>query len=155
VEHRLQDAQQRREQLVDVFVYRRAIDQQTEPEQIDKLNEEIVLAELDEREARIEELDVQAAVSFGEFIRLNARRLWAELSLHQKQTLQQVISPLGMQFEDRVCRTAETSMVFFNLEAHQPEKQSLVDVLYSKSEENAISNSSRMLLRRAASRGFA
>jgi hypothetical protein len=42
-----------------------------------------VLAETNERDARIEELDLQAAVSFGEFVLLNALLLWIQLSLDQ------------------------------------------------------------------------
>ncbi len=76
------------------------------------MNEEIALAEIDERDARIEEMDVQAAVSFGEFVLLNAPRLWTELSLEQEQRLQQVLFPGGVQFADGVYRTAETSIIF-------------------------------------------
>jgi hypothetical protein len=57
---------------------------------------------------------------------LNAPRLWAELSLEQKPRLQQVLFPNGVQFEAGVCRTAETSMIFFNLEAEQVTKEGLV-----------------------------
>jgi hypothetical protein len=49
-----------------------------------------------------------------------------QLSLAQKQRLQQVIFPRGVQFEDGVYRTAETSMVFFELEAGQSRKAGLV-----------------------------
>jgi hypothetical protein len=47
-------------------------------------------------------------VSFGEFVLLNAPRLWAQLSSEQKQRLQQAIFPHGVKFEDGVYRTAET-----------------------------------------------
>jgi hypothetical protein len=93
---------------------------------MDLLNEKIALAELNERDARIEELDAQAAVSFGEFVILTAPRLWTDLPLQQKQRLQQVIFPLGVQFQDNQYRTAETSMIFFNLEAEQHEREGLV-----------------------------
>jgi hypothetical protein len=69
---------------------------------------------------------VQAAVGFGEFILLSAPRLWVRLSLEQKQRLQQVIFPRGVQFEDGVNRTAETSIVFYELETVQSRKASLV-----------------------------
>jgi hypothetical protein len=90
------------------------------------LNEELALAEIAERDARIEEMDVQAAVSFGGFILLNAPRLWTELSLEQKQRLQQVIFPRGVQFQDGVYRTAETSIIFYGLEAEVAQKEDLV-----------------------------
>lgn len=61
-------------------------------------------------------MDVQAAVGFGEFVLLNAPRLWAQLSLEQKRRLQQVIYPQGLHFGEGAYRTAETSIVFFKLE---------------------------------------
>jgi hypothetical protein len=50
-------------------------------DQLDKLNEEIALADIEERDARIEELDIETAVTFGKFVLLNAVRLWSELPL--------------------------------------------------------------------------
>ena len=116
----------RKQRLVETFIYDRAIDALTYQEQLDRLNEEIALAEIDERDARIEELDVQAAVSFGEFVLLNAPRLWAQLSSEQKQRLQQAIFPRGVEFENGAYRTAETSMVFINLESKPLGKEDLV-----------------------------
>ncbi len=117
---------ERKQLLVEAFVYKRLIDSAPYQQQLDQLKEEIALAEINERDARIELLDVHAAVGFGEFVLLNAPRLWAQLCLEQKQRLQQAIFPRGVQFEDGVYRTAETSMVFFELEAKQAEKEGLV-----------------------------
>jgi hypothetical protein len=93
---------------------------------LDRLNEEIALAEINERDARIEQMDLHAAVTFGEFVLLNAARLWAQLGLEQKQRLQQAVFPRGVQFGNGVYRTTETSMVFFDLETGQPENEGLV-----------------------------
>jgi site-specific DNA recombinase len=116
----------RKQRLVEAFVYDRSIDPPTYQEQLDRLNEQIVLAETNERDARIDELDLQAAVSFGEFVLLNAPGLWIQLSLDQKQRLQQSLFPRGVQFENGVYRTAETSMVFLELDAKQLKKEGLV-----------------------------
>ena len=59
-------------------MYERIIDKQTHQEQLDKLREEIALAEIEERDARIQELDIEAAVNFGEVILLLAPRLWVD-----------------------------------------------------------------------------
>jgi site-specific DNA recombinase len=125
-EHHLTALNDRKQRLVETFVYDRTIDPPTYQEQLDKLNELIALAEISERDARIEELDVQAAVSFGEFVMLNAPRLWTQLSLEQKQRLQQMIFPRGVHFEGGAYRTAETSMVFFDLESKPLRKEGLV-----------------------------
>jgi hypothetical protein len=74
------------------------------------------LSEIAERDTRIDELDVRAAVSYGEVLLLNAPRLWMESSLEQKQRLQEVLFPSGVCFEDFSYRTAETSMIFFGLD---------------------------------------
>ena len=59
---------------------------------------------------------MQTVVSFGEFILLNAARLWANSPFDQKQRLQQVIFPQGVEFEGGTYRTRETSLVFFDLD---------------------------------------
>ena len=116
----------RKQRLVEAFVYDRSIDPPTYQEQLDKVNEQIVLAEINERDTRIDELDLQAALSFGEFVLLNAPSLWIQLSLDQKQRLQQSLFPRGVQFENGVYRTAETSLVFLELDAKQLKKEGLV-----------------------------
>ena len=117
---------ERKNRLVEAFVYERTIDHVTYQQQLDKLNEEITLAELEERDARIEELDVQAAVGFAEYVLLNAARLWSEFNLEQKQRLQQVIFPKGLQFGNGIYRTSGTSLIFFELEEMSTTKESLV-----------------------------
>jgi hypothetical protein len=92
-------------------------------EQLDKLSEEIALAEIREHEARIAEVDIQAAVSFGEFVLLNAPRLWAELSFAQKLRLQQALFPRGVQFENGAYRTTETSMIFLGYRERRLKKK--------------------------------
>ena len=95
--------------------YRDAIDRVSYEQERDRLNQEILLAEIAEHEARIDQIDIQAAVKFGEFVLLNAPRLWTELPLAQKQRLQQIIFPRGVAFKDGAYRTSETSMIFFEL----------------------------------------
>ena len=117
---------ERKQLLVEAFVYKRLIDRTTYQEQLDRLNEEIALGEINERDAQIEEIDVQCAVEFGEFVLLNAPRLWAQLSPDQKQRLQQLMFPRGVFFEDGAYRTDETSMAFFVLDEKEVKKESLV-----------------------------
>ena len=74
----------------------------TYQEQLDKLNGEIALSEIEEQGTRIDELDVQAAISHGEFLLLNAPRFWVESSLGPKRRLQEVFFPRRVQLEDGV-----------------------------------------------------
>jgi hypothetical protein len=52
---RLGELRKRKHLLVEAFVYKRALDQQTYQEQLDKLNEGITLAEMEEQDARLDE----------------------------------------------------------------------------------------------------
>ena len=65
-QRRLNELRERKQRLVEAFIYKREIDQHTYQEQLDKLSEEIALAEIEERDARIDKLDVQSALSLGE-----------------------------------------------------------------------------------------
>jgi hypothetical protein len=49
-----------------------------------------------------------------------------ESSLEQKQRLQEVFFPRGVQFENGAYRTAETSMIFLELEGISAPKEGLV-----------------------------
>jgi len=126
IQRRLGDLRVRKDRLVEAFVYRRTIDQATYQAQLDKLNEDLTLTEMEERDAGLDELDIQAAVNFAEYVLLNAARLWSESLLNQKQRLQQVLFPKGVQFSEGVCRTSETSLVFFDLQRERSEKECLV-----------------------------
>jgi len=59
---RLDELRRRKDLLVHAFVYKRALDQQTYREQLDKLNEDITLMEIEEQDARFDEVDVEAAL---------------------------------------------------------------------------------------------
>ena len=104
----LNDLIQRKDQLDVTFIFKEAIDRQTHERQRDKINEEIVLAEMRERDAKLEGYDVEAVLNFAEYVILNAAWLWVEVSSDQKQRLQKGLFPRGVSFSDGVYQTAET-----------------------------------------------
>jgi len=53
-------------------------------------------AEMDERQAKLEGYDVESVLGFAEHIILNASRLWLEASSDQKERLQKVLFPRGV-----------------------------------------------------------
>jgi hypothetical protein len=61
---------------------------------MDKLNEAMALAEIDQHDQRSEELDIEAVLGFAERVSLNAPRLWLEASLDQRQRIS-VVSVSG------------------------------------------------------------
>jgi len=60
---------------------------------------------------------LRAVVAFAEHVLLNARRLWQEFSLEQKQRLQHLLFPRGVTYADGEFRTVEMSPIFPMLRA--------------------------------------
>ena len=125
LKHRIEDLHGRKERLEEAFLYERAIDRETYQRQLDKLNEEIMLAEMQEREAKLEDYDIEAVLNFAEHVILNAARLWIEFSSDQKQRLQKVLFPEGVRFENQIIQTGATCLLFKLLPEVQGEKASL------------------------------
>ena len=112
LEARLEELKRRKQQLVDAFVHRQALDQATFEEQMDALKEETVLTEMKVNEAKIEELDVEGVLNYAEHLILNAERMWVESSHEQKQRLQKVLFPQGLAYRDGFIGTALKSLIF-------------------------------------------
>ena len=123
---RLTELRKNKDLLVKAFVYERSLDRETYQEELDKLSEDITLVELEEQDTRLDELDIESTLAFAEHVLLDAARLWAESGPDQKQRLQTLIFPKGVNFEDGIYRTTATSMIFFELEEISVEKESLV-----------------------------
>jgi hypothetical protein len=100
-------------------------DQPVSERQLDKLNEQIMLAEMKEREAKLESYDVEAVLNFAEYVILNAARLWTEFASDQKQQLQKVLFPQGVTFAQGNYKTAETCLFFKLLQESEGEKTGL------------------------------
>lgn len=112
LEKQLGELTDRKEQLIEAFIYKKEIDKAIFQEQLDKLKEEMTLAEIQINEVRIEELDVEMVLNFSQYLFLNAARLWTEASLDQKQRLQKVLFPEGLTYGNEGFGTAKTSLVF-------------------------------------------
>ncbi len=121
----LNELQGRKDRLIEAFIYKQAIDEQTYHRQLDKLNQEITLTEIDLHEAKLDEFDIAIVLQFSEHILVNAARLWVELSLDQKQRLQKVLFPDGVVFKDGELGTAVTSGIFKVLEQAGGQKTNL------------------------------
>ena len=121
-DRKLEELRKRKDLLVEAFIYRREIDKGTYQDQLDKLNEKITLAEMDAHNSRLEELDVEAVLGFSEHILLNAARLWMELELEQKQRLQRVLFPRGIQFFDGEFKTGSICFLFKVLQEAEDKK---------------------------------
>ena len=125
LKQRIEDLHGRKDQLDEAFLYERAVDRETYERQRDKLNEQIVLAEMQEREAKLEGYDMQGVLAFAEHVILNAARLWTEFSSEQKQRLQQVLFPEGVAFAAGEFRTSVMCPLFKHLETPEGEKSTM------------------------------
>jgi hypothetical protein len=109
----LEDLESRNDRLIDLRADKE-IEQTDFQSRLDKLNEQIMLAEMQERDAKLETYDVDAVLNFAEQVMLNAARLWTKFSNDQKQRLQKVLFPQGVTFAGGEYGTAKTCL-FFNL----------------------------------------
>jgi site-specific DNA recombinase len=114
LKRQIKNLEQRKERLDETFIFDKAIDRETYQRQLDKLNEQIMLAEGQERDAKLESYDVEPVLNFAEHVILNAPKLWIEIASDQKQRLQKVFFPQGVTFENGNYGTAETC-IFFNM----------------------------------------
>jgi hypothetical protein len=103
---------QRKQRLVEAYLYERTIDAQTYQEQLDRLREEAALAQMELHDARLDELEVESVLNFATYVLSNASRFWSECSLEQKQRFQSILFPEGLRFDGESFGTAVTCIAF-------------------------------------------
>ena len=123
---RLKNLEWKEQELIDALLYSKTIDKVLFDNQMAKVKEEKTLTEMELHQLRLEELDVEAMLSFSQYVLLNAARLWQEASLDQKQRLQKALFPDGLSFSQGKFGTARTSILFEILEAPAIDKANLV-----------------------------
>lgn len=104
----------RREKLIDAMLDGRLTEFEAR-ERLDRLNDDIVAAEAVEKEKHIDQLDVEAVLAYAERLLLNTARLWLDANLDQKQRLQRVIFPKGLEFIDGSFKTPRNLFTFQQL----------------------------------------
>ncbi len=125
-EKTLIDLKRRKDHLVEAFVFQKAIDQATYQQHLDKISEGMALAELDRNAKRKDELDLEAVLDFAERVAMNATRLWLEADLHQRQRLQTLLFPEGLQVREGGFRTPVTCSFYEDLQHFVPLEERLV-----------------------------
>jgi site-specific DNA recombinase len=115
LEEELRELKRRRDRLVEVYVYQQTISEEIYQEQMFKLSEAQTLAQMRLHDAQEAEVDVQAVLTFAEHLLTRVDRMWIEASLDQRQRLQRVLWPDGLQIvENRLVRTSP-SILFFSV----------------------------------------
>jgi hypothetical protein len=103
-------------------MYSRSIDRATYERQRDVLREQIARIRLELEDARVEEIDVEGPITFGEYLLGNAARVWQGAELSQRQALQRALFPEGVRLEDGRIGTAATCLAFRELRAFQDDE---------------------------------
>ena len=125
----LRQLNDQREQLIDAFVYAKAITQEIYNQRLDKLEQEIALARMRLHDAQLDEVDLESVLSFAEKFLLDPARLWLEMSLEQRQRFQLVLFPKGIELmPNGEVGTAVTSSVFEILQPKSGDKTQLAGV---------------------------
>jgi len=116
LENRVSELKAKRQKLIEAFVYQHSIDKSVYQEQLELLENEIALVQLDAHEAKLEELDIEAALNYATDAPRNAARFWIQCSADQKQNFQRVLFPNGLVFDGESYRTAPTCIAFSYLQ---------------------------------------
>ncbi len=95
---RIAKANQRKDQLLDAMLDGK-IDQATYSAQLTRFNAEDADAKAELRSTESEFIDLEGVLTFAEQIVSRPARLWRQSSLDQKQRLQTVLFPSGLEFD--------------------------------------------------------
>ena len=128
VERKMNDLKARKVKLMQARFYYENISQGDYSELKSRLDKDLVLVEIEERELRSAELNSETAINYAENIFTDAARMWSEMSADQKQRFQQVIFPEGIAFADGHFRIDVTCLIFGGLGHRSVEKTELVAI---------------------------
>ena len=127
IEKRLEDLRERKERVVEAYLYEGALDKETYQDHMARVEEELTLAKLDRYEAEVDELDIEGTLAFAEHLVTHSSRLWIEAGLEQRQRLQALFFPEGLSFDGEEFRTPVTCPFFNNLEGTSRQASEMVE----------------------------
>jgi site-specific DNA recombinase len=116
VERQVDEIKERKHKLLEAMVYQQTITRSEFEEMRVPLDAELIALEENLRQARVCEVEVEKVLSFAEDLLLNVAGVWERFSLDQKQRLQEVLFPQGIEYQHGVYRTQEMSFLFRGLE---------------------------------------
>jgi site-specific DNA recombinase len=117
LERQLGVLSERKKKLLEAMFYHESLSRADFDEMRVPLEAEIAEVKENLSQARLAETDVDTILAFAEDLLLNAAAVWERCSLDQKQRLQGVLFPQGVEFSDGEYRTQETSFFFKRLDA--------------------------------------
>jgi hypothetical protein len=110
LENNLNRLRVKRQRVIDAFFHERVIDKATYEDQLAHVREEIAIMELEIYDAKLDELDIEAALNFATNALSNAAQFWTRCTLDQKQRFQKILFPNGLKFDGESFGTVTTSI---------------------------------------------
>lgn len=126
LQQKLATLEEQKKRLVDAFVYKRSIDEETYKSELDRLRAEITVTRIERNDSELDALDVETVLEFAEHVVLNARRMWSEFPLQHRRRMQKVLFPEGLAWDGEAFRTPVTCLFFRDLERSESEEYELV-----------------------------
>lgn len=124
---RIAELERRKQRLVQAYVYDQAIDRPTYDRELTTLDEALTFANLELRDAELEDLDLEAALGFARSLLTSTSKIWEVASAPRKRLLQTLIFPEGVTFGGKGLGTPVTAFIFNLLGAETYELEDLVE----------------------------
>jgi hypothetical protein len=125
-ESKVTELRECKRKLHEALVYQKVISHEDYLEMKADLESKPALGEIEQREARSVELDIETVINFAESVLTDAARLWQEMKPDQQQRFQKVLFPKGVQYSAGVYRTAQTCIMFNDLQPEELQNPRLV-----------------------------
>jgi len=114
-ERQIEVLKERRRKLREAFVFQQSITKTDYEEMRAPLDKELETSEANLSDAKAAEINLENVIDFAEELLLNVAGVWEHCSLDQKQRLQQVLFPAGIEYSNGVYRTQQSSFLFNGL----------------------------------------
>jgi hypothetical protein len=125
-DQQLRELRIRKTKLEEAFVYEHSIEVETYREMRNRLLNEIAALEEELTGADAETLEVDAVIEYAETTLLNAAEFWRTASLDQKQRLQRVLFPEGVEYSVGTFGTSTSCLLFSGIEAKNADDSEMV-----------------------------
>ena len=126
IRKQLEKLEQKKQRLVQAYLYDEVIDEATYRSELVRLRGEMLVARIQRNEIELDELDVEGVLEFAEQVVLNARRMWSEFPMQLRRKMQKVLFPEGLVYDGEAFRTPLTCLFFRDLEAAESNEELLV-----------------------------
>ena len=114
--------QARLQKVEDAWLHERSIDHTTYQTQRDHLRHDLDDIEAELPASETDDAEIDSVLSFATSVLGNTTDLWKKSALTERQCLQQVLFPNGLEFDGRQFGNVETCLVFSLLAAEGSEK---------------------------------